>query len=72
MRLLGRKTVELMTADHLGGIAGAADLLPPGHGFGLGFAVRRERGMAAPPGSLGMYYWSGMAGTTSGSTRPRR
>jgi CubicO group peptidase (beta-lactamase class C family) len=63
-RLLGRKTVELMTADHLGGIAGAADLLPAGHGFGLGFAVRRERGMAVTPGSPGMYYWSGMAGTT--------
>lgn len=63
-RLLGRKTVELMTADHLGPVSGAADLLPPGHGFGLGFAVRRERGMAALPGSAGMYYWSGMAGTT--------
>jgi CubicO group peptidase (beta-lactamase class C family) len=64
VRLLGRKTVELMTADHLGGISGAADLLPAGHGFGLGFAVRRERGMAVTPGSPGMYYWSGMAGTT--------
>jgi CubicO group peptidase (beta-lactamase class C family) len=53
-----------MTADHLGDIAGSADLLPAGHGFGLGFAVRRERGMAVTPGSPGMYYWSGMAGTT--------
>src|SRR3712207_1669877 len=42
-RLLGRKTVELMTADHLGPIPGDGDLLPPGHGFGLGFAVRRAR-----------------------------
>ena len=64
VRLLGRKTVELMTADHLGAITGAADLLPAGHGFGLGFAVRRDRGMAVTPGSPGMYYWSGMAGTT--------
>ena len=39
-RLLSRKTVELMTADHLGDITGAPDLLVPGYGFGLGFAVR--------------------------------
>jgi len=64
VRLLSRKTVELMTADHLGPIPGAPDLLPPGHGFGLGFAVRRERGIAPLPGSVGMFYWSGMAGTT--------
>ena len=64
VRLLGRKTVELMTADHLGAIPGTPDLLPAGHGFGLGFAVRRDRGIAATPGSAGMFYWSGMAGTT--------
>ncbi|HET6306940.1 MAG TPA: serine hydrolase domain-containing protein [Rhodopila sp.] len=63
-RLLGRKTVELMTADHLGGIIGSADLLPPGHGFGLGFAVRTQPGMAPFPGSVGTYYWGGAAGTT--------
>ena len=64
VRLLGRKTVELMTADHLGAIPGTPELLPAGHGFGLGFAVRRDRGIAATPGSAGMFYWSGMAGTT--------
>ena len=63
-RLLGRKTVELMTADHLGNITGAPDLLPPGHGFGLGFAVRMVAGMAPFPGSVGNYYWGGAAGTT--------
>jgi CubicO group peptidase (beta-lactamase class C family) len=63
-RLLGRKTVELMTSDHLGAITGAADLLPPGHGFGLGFAVRTQPGMAPFPGSVGNYYWGGVAGTT--------
>ncbi len=63
-RLLGRKTIELMTSDHLGTIAGSPDLLPPGHGFGLGFAVRTRAGMAPFPGSVGNYYWSGMAGTT--------
>lgn len=64
VRLLSRKTVELMTADHLGPIPGDGDLLPPGPGFGLGVAVRRERGMAPVPGSAGTFYWGGMAGTT--------
>ncbi|MBN8897798.1 MAG: beta-lactamase family protein [Rhodospirillales bacterium] len=63
-RLLGRKTIELMTADHLGAVSGAADLLPPGHGFGLGFAVRKVAGMAPFPGSVGSYFWGGAAGTT--------
>jgi CubicO group peptidase (beta-lactamase class C family) len=63
-RLLGRKTIELMTSDHLGTIIGSADLLPPGHGFGLGFAVRTSPGLAPFPGSVGNYYWGGAAGTT--------
>ena len=63
-RLLGRKTVELMTSDHLGAIEGPPDMLPPGYGFGLGFAVRRAAGMAPFAGSVGDYYWGGAAGTT--------
>ncbi len=63
-RLLGRKTIELMTADHLGPIQGSPDLLPPGYGFGLGFAVRLQPGIATMPGSTGQYYWSGAAGTS--------
>jgi CubicO group peptidase (beta-lactamase class C family) len=59
-RLLSRKTVEQMTADHLGPMAGPS----PGYGFGLGFAVRREVGVTATPGSVGDYHWSGLAGTT--------
>jgi CubicO group peptidase (beta-lactamase class C family) len=39
-------------------------LLPPGHGFGLGFAVRHETGMAPTPGTIGEFYWGGIAGTT--------
>jgi CubicO group peptidase (beta-lactamase class C family) len=63
-RLLSRKTVELMTADHLGGIPSVNDLLPPGHGFGLGFAVRLQTGISPVAGSAGLYFWGGMAGTT--------
>lgn len=68
VRLLGSRTVDFMTADHLGEIpinSGASRLLlPPGHGFGLGFAVRKNPGVAAVPGSVGMYFWGGLAGTT--------
>jgi CubicO group peptidase (beta-lactamase class C family) len=63
-RLIGRKIVELMTSDHLGPVTGAPDLLLPGYGFGLGFAVRREAGLAPIPGSAGEFYWGGLAGTT--------
>ncbi len=52
-----------MTADHLGRIAIEGDLLPTGHGFGLGVAVRTQPGLAPTPGSVGMYYWSGIGGT---------
>lgn len=68
-RILGPATVRYMTADHLGTIepyrAGrSGELLPPGHGFGLGFAVRTEEGLASQLGSKGLYYWGGIAGTT--------
>jgi CubicO group peptidase (beta-lactamase class C family) len=63
-RLLSRKTIEYMTADHLGPVTGAPDLLIPGYGFGLGFAVRLHGGIAQVPGSVGQYYWGGLAGTT--------
>ena len=64
VRLLGSRTVDFMTADHLGGIPAVGDLLPPGHGFGLGFAVRTAAGISPVPGSVGLYYWGGIAGTT--------
>ena len=58
-RLLGKKSVEFMTADHTGALAG----LPAGLGFGLGFQVRRQAGVAGLPGSAGEYGWAGNAGT---------
>jgi CubicO group peptidase (beta-lactamase class C family) len=63
-RLLARPTVALMTSDHLGPVTGAPDLLTPGYGFGLGFAVRTHAGIAPMPGAVGQYYWGGAAGTT--------
>jgi CubicO group peptidase (beta-lactamase class C family) len=68
VRLLGPHTVDFMTTDHLGDIpvlgVGSRALLPLGHGFGLGFAVRQHLGMAPVPGSVGSYFWGGLAGTT--------
>jgi CubicO group peptidase (beta-lactamase class C family) len=63
VRLVSRKTVDWMTADHVGRLPLAGDLLPPGHGFGLGVAVRTTAGLAPFPGSTGQYFWSGIAGT---------
>ena len=69
VRLLSPHTVDFMTADHLGDIpihpqGTSSTVLPPGHGFGLGFAVRTATGLASVPGSKGLYYWGGIAGTT--------
>ncbi|MCP4519071.1 MAG: beta-lactamase family protein, partial [Delftia sp.] len=64
-RLLGRKTIELMTANHL-----PPALLPmileepmPGLGFGLGFKVLQDVAQAGLPGSLGSHGWGGAAST---------
>jgi CubicO group peptidase (beta-lactamase class C family) len=63
-RIIGRKTLELMASDHLSPhVKIKGDLVPAGHGFGLGFAVRRQVGIAPFLGSAGQFFWSGMAGT---------
>lgn len=64
VRLLARTTVQWMTSDHLDGLAADGTLLPPGHGFGLGVAVRLKEGIANMPGRPGQYFWGGIAGTT--------
>jgi CubicO group peptidase (beta-lactamase class C family) len=63
-RIIGRKTLELMASNHLNPqVKIEGSLMPPGHGFGLGFAVRTEPGIAPFAGSVGQFFWSGMAGT---------
>jgi CubicO group peptidase (beta-lactamase class C family) len=63
-RIIGRKTLELMASDHLGpNVKLQSHLVPAGHSFGLGFAVRTHQGMAPFAGSVGQFFWSGMAGT---------
>lgn len=51
-RILSRKTVELMTVNHVG------DLFGP-QGFGLGFSVVRDLGRGNELGSVGQYGWGG-------------
>lgn len=63
VRLVGRATVDFMTADHLGSLPAAGDILPTGYGFGLGVAVRTATGQATRPGTAGHYSWSGLGGT---------
>jgi CubicO group peptidase (beta-lactamase class C family) len=65
VRFVGRKTIEYMTADHLQPHVriGTPTLLQPGHGFGLGFAVRRDQGIAQTAGTPGEFFWGGVAGT---------
>lgn len=66
-RILARKTVDLMTANHIGEAAGIKPWVyyfpGGGYGFGLGVAVRTEAGVSHWPGSVGEYEWSGGSGT---------
>ena len=63
-RIIGRTTLALMASNHLAsGVKVESHLLPPGHGFGLGFAVRTDAGLAPYAGSVGQFFWSGVAGT---------
>ncbi|MGD0184189.1 MAG: serine hydrolase domain-containing protein [Roseiarcus sp.] len=63
-RILGSRTLAFMASDHLGPhVVKNHFLLWPGHGFGLGFAVRLEPGIAPRAGAVGEYFWGGVAGT---------
>jgi CubicO group peptidase (beta-lactamase class C family) len=57
VRLLGRKTVELMTVNHIGDRP--IWLVGPGYGFGLGYSVVKDIGQTALPASVGTYSWGG-------------
>jgi CubicO group peptidase (beta-lactamase class C family) len=52
VRLLSRKSVELMTIDH---VQGKVD----GMGYGLGFGVNSEPRYLTELGSVGSFYWGG-------------
>ena len=61
VRLLGRKTVDYMTANHTPGLD--IPMTGPGYGWGLGVAVRTGDGGFPEYRSIGSYGWGGAAGT---------
>lgn len=63
VRLLGRKTVDLMMMNHLVGLARPTTGGDDSDGFGLGGAVRIEPAKSGRPGSEGLYGWDGAAST---------
>ena len=70
-RIVGRKTLDLMTMNHLPGGKDLSSLSRSlfsetqnaGTGFGLGFAVTQDVARTMMPGSKGEYYWGGMFST---------
>ena len=71
VRILGRKTIELMTMNHLPGGKGLTELTTglfsevenEGSGFGLGFSVNMNPVLGGSLGSVGEFAWGGMAST---------
>ena len=71
VRLLGPKTLKLMTSNHLpGGVdlpalsrSMFAEAAYNGIGFGLGFSVTMEPAKTLIPGSAGEFAWGGAAST---------
>ncbi|HLZ05770.1 MAG TPA: serine hydrolase domain-containing protein [Bradyrhizobium sp.] len=71
VRLLGPKTLHLMTTNHLPGNLDLPALSRSlfsesaynGIGFGLGFGVNMDPAKTLIPGSAGEYYWGGAAAT---------
>jgi CubicO group peptidase (beta-lactamase class C family) len=69
-RVIGPRTLALMTQNHLPGggflanlaLDGFSEIAPIGVGFGLGFAITTDNVQAGTP-SQGDYYWGGAAST---------
>jgi CubicO group peptidase (beta-lactamase class C family) len=72
LRVLGSRTVRLMTRNHLPGgrdlgalsTGGFAETSLDGVGFGLGFAVTQDTVPGRSSNNAGEYYWGGLASTT--------
>jgi CubicO group peptidase (beta-lactamase class C family) len=70
VRILGPRTLNLMTINHLPGgkdlatmAQNAGETQREGQGFGLGFAVLLDQAEAQIIGTPGEYYWGGAAST---------
>ena len=65
VRILGRKTVELMSQNHLpANIASISANGPAAAGYGLGVSVTLDTAALGRPGSAGSFGWGGAATTT--------
>ena len=64
VRLLGPKTVELMTVNHVGTLFAERGPNDAGRGFGLGFDVIEDLGKTGQYGSVGAFGWGGAYHTT--------
>jgi CubicO group peptidase (beta-lactamase class C family) len=66
-RVLGPQTVAFMTSNHLNkdikNNVGGTEPGRVGYGFGLGVAVRMERGLSAINGNVSDFTWNGANGT---------
>ena len=62
VRVLGRKSVEIMTSSHIGDIS-LATMMLPGFGFGLGLGVYKGDSPYPIFRSKGTFGWGGAAGT---------
>ena len=62
VRILGRKTVDMMIGNHTGDMV--IPMTGPGFHWGLGVAMYHGRGRAPLIRSVGTYGWGGAAGTT--------
>jgi CubicO group peptidase (beta-lactamase class C family) len=63
VRLLGRKTVDLMMMNHLVGLTKPTIGGDDANGFGLGGAVRIDAARSGRPASEGLFGWDGAAST---------
>lgn len=64
VRILSRKSVEMMHTETLGGLPHFGPTLPAYAGFGLTFAINPSPGVSGEPASAGSYWWGGAAGTS--------
>jgi len=62
-RILSRKSVELMSSNHLNKSITNNPKYPEGMGFGLTVGVVKDTGLAGQYGSNGKYFWGGAAAT---------
>ncbi len=70
-RIISRRTLDLMVANHLPGggdiaslsMSGFSETHNEGVGFGLGFACKLDPVRNGYPASEGSYYWGGLAST---------